>query len=130
MSHFHVENLKKNGSLFKCKSWIRTHQLLLLPKYNKTQFNSLLSVSMLFLFTFISTLTNIRQINWIFYNHMNKKGYFYSHENIISYGIPLLPRLFIPHYQNTWKFQCKLRDKYYSLMLRCLKINYINLRTK
>ena len=36
---------------FKCKSWIkRTHQLLLLPKYNKTQLNSLLDVSMLFLF--------------------------------------------------------------------------------
>ena len=36
---------------FKCKSWIKkTHQLLLLPKYNKTQVNSLLNVSMLFLF--------------------------------------------------------------------------------
>ena len=52
---------------FKCKSWIKkTHQLLLLPKYNKTQVNSLLNVSMLFIFIFISTLTNIRQINWIF----------------------------------------------------------------
>ena len=30
---------------------------------------------------------------------MNKKGYFYSHENIISYGIPLLARFFISHYQ-------------------------------
>ena len=28
----------------------KTHQLLLLPKYNKTQVNSLLNVSMLFLF--------------------------------------------------------------------------------
>ena len=36
---------------FKCKSWIKkTNQLLLLPKYNKAQVNSLLNVSMLFLF--------------------------------------------------------------------------------
>ena len=37
---------------FKCKSWIRkkTHQLLILPKYNKTQVNGLLNVSMLFIF--------------------------------------------------------------------------------
>ena len=33
---------------FKCRSWIK--KLLLLPKYNKTQVNSLLNVSMLFLF--------------------------------------------------------------------------------
>ena len=39
---------------------------------------------------------------------MNKKGYFYSHENIISYGIPLLARFFIPHYQAL----CK--DPYFS----------------
>ena len=36
---------------FKCKSWIKkTNQLLLLPKYNKAQVNSLLNVSMLSLF--------------------------------------------------------------------------------
>ena len=36
---------------FKCKVWIKkTHQLLLLPKYSKTQVNSLLNVSVLFLF--------------------------------------------------------------------------------
>ena len=39
---------------FKCKSWIKkTHQLtaaMLLPKYSKTQVNSLLNASMLFLF--------------------------------------------------------------------------------
>ena len=36
-----------------------------------------------------------------FHNQMNKNGYFYSHENIISNGIPLLARLSIPPYQNT-----------------------------
>ena len=99
---------------FECISWIKKpNQLLFLPKYNKTQVNSLLNVSMVFLFIFISTLTNIRQ-KWsgYFYDHMNKKGYFYSHESIIScgIGIPLLARLFIPHYQKTWKIQCKLRE--------------------
>ena len=29
-------------------------------------------------------------MNWYFYNHINKKSYCYSHENITSYGIPLL----------------------------------------
>ena len=52
---------------FECISWIKKpNQLLFLPKYNKTQVNSLLNVSVLFLFFFISTLTNIRQINWEF----------------------------------------------------------------
>ena len=44
----------KKESKFKCKSWIKkTHQLtaaMLLPKYSKTQVNSLLPVSKLFLF--------------------------------------------------------------------------------
>ena len=36
---------------FRCKSWIKkTHQLLLLAKYSKTQVSSLLNLSMLFLF--------------------------------------------------------------------------------
>ena len=68
----------------------KTHEQLLLPKNNKTQVNSLLNIPMLFL-----------------YDHMNKEGYFYSHENI--YGIPLLARLSIPH-QKTWKVSCKLRE--------------------
>ena len=51
---------------FKWKSWIKkTHQLQLLPKYNKTQVISLLDVSILFLFIFISTLANSK-ISWIF----------------------------------------------------------------
>ena len=65
-----------------------------------------------------------------FYNHINKKGYFYSHENITSYGIPLLARLSIPHYQKTWKVQWKLGEINVILMLLCLKVNCINLRTK
>ena len=49
------------------KEWkFKTHQLLLLPKYNKTQVDSLFNVSLLFLFIFMSTLKNIRQVNWIF----------------------------------------------------------------
>ena len=35
-----------------------------------------------------------------FYNISKKKGNFDSHKNI-SYGIPLLARLSIPHYQKT-----------------------------
>ena len=42
----------------------------------------------------------------IFKTHQPKE-LFYSHENIISYGIPLLARFTIPHYQKTWKVQCK-----------------------
>ena len=42
---------------FKCKSWTKkAHQLLLLPKYNKTQINSLYNVSMLFFFLFYKYL--------------------------------------------------------------------------
>ena len=39
----------------------KNRHLLLLPKYNKIQVNSLLKVSVLFLFIFISK--NIRQMN-------------------------------------------------------------------
>ena len=42
---------------------------------------------------------------------MNKNGYFYSHENGISYGMPLLAgKIVHPHYQKTWKVQRKLRE--------------------
>ena len=78
--------------------------MLLLPKYSKTQVNSLLNVSMQFIFIFISTLTNIIG---------KSTGYFY----------PSLPK------DITGPMQIK-RYKCYSLMLICLKIKFINLRTK
>ena len=55
---------------FKCKSWIKKLLNCCLSQNITKKVNSLLNVSMLFLFIFISTLTNIRQINWIFlYQH-------------------------------------------------------------
>ena len=65
---------------------------------------------------------------------MNKKGCFHSHENIISYGIPLLgPISKIVHpslpKDITGATQIK-RDKCYSLMLLCLKINCINFKNQ
>ena len=72
---------------------------------------SLLNVSMLFPFSSLKGPWKIfGKLTGYFYNHINKKGYFYSHENITSYGIPLLATLFIPHYQKTWKVQCKSRQ--------------------
>ena len=43
----------KNELKFKCKSWIKKNSstaAMLLPKYSKTQVNSLLNASMVFLF--------------------------------------------------------------------------------
>ena len=89
----------------------KTHQLLLLPKYNKTQVNSLLNVSMLFLFTFISTLTNIGEIGY-FYNHVNKKGYFYIHENLIYIWHSTISKIVHPLLSKDMKYPMQInRDK-------------------
>ena len=59
---------------------------------------------------------------------MNKKGYIYSHEN----SIPLLASKIVhPSLSKDMKGPMQIKtDKCYSLMLFCLKINCINLRTK
>ena len=111
-----------------------TNQLLLLPKYNKTQVYSLLNVSMVFLFL---SLQEPQQILYkstgYFFNHINKNSYFYSHT--------LQKTLYISiwhshHYQHSsipknkkGIMQIK-RGKCYSLILLCLKINYVNNKTK
>ena len=63
---------------------------------------------------------------------MNKNGYFYSHENGISYGMPLLAgKIVHPSLSKDLKGPTQIKgDKCYSLMLLCLKMNCINLRTK
>ena len=65
---------------------------------------------------------------------MNKKGYFYSYKNIISYGIPLLgPISKIVHLSLSKDMKGPMqikRDKCYALILLCLLISCINLRTK
>ena len=89
----------------------KTHQQLLLSINNKTQVNSLLNVPMLFL-----------------YNHMNKEGYFYSHENIWHTTIS---KIVDPSLSKDMKGLMQIkRGKCYSLMLLYLKISYINVRTK
>ena len=63
---------------------------------------------------------------------MNKKGYFYSHENGISYVIPLLASKIV-HLSLSKDMKGAMqmkRDKCYSLMLLCLKMNCLNLRIK
>ena len=59
---------------------------MLLPKYSKTQVNSLLNASMLFLFLSLQVPKQILgKLTGYFYNHIIKKGYFYSHEHIIHH---------------------------------------------
>ena len=54
-----------------------------------------------------------------FYNHISKKGYFCSHENITSYGIPLLANKIVhPSLSKDMKVPMQIqRGKCYSLML-------------
>ena len=63
--------------------------------------------------------------------YINKKDFFYSHAPSKKYGIPLLARFSILHYQKNMKGQTQAkRSKCHSLLLLCLKINCINIRTK
>ena len=58
---------------------------------------------------------------------------FYSHENNISYGIPTTISKIVhdPSSSKDMKGPVQIEsDKCYSLMILCLKINCINLRTK
>ena len=119
---------------FKCKSWIKNSKINCcfsqnIAKHKLTVYLMYLCYLFFYLYKY---LTDIGKLTGCFYDYINKKGYFYSHENITSYDIPQLARLSIPHYQNTWKVQCKLREVMltYSLMLFCLKINCINIRAK
>ena len=60
---------------------------------------------------------------------MNKKGCFYGHENII--WDTTITKIVHPSLLKDMKGPVQIkRDKCYSLMLLCLKINFINLRTK
>ena len=107
---------KKEGK-FKCKSWIKKLINCYFSQNIKKQVNSLLNVSLLFLFISINTLTNIRQINWIFLKH------------IIKYTT--ISKIIHPSLRKQMKGPMQIRkDKCYSSMLLCLKINYINLKTK
>ena len=102
---------------FKCKSWIKKLINCYFSQNIKKQVNSLLNVSLLFLFISINTLTNIRQINWIFLKH------------IIKYTT--ISKIIHPSLRKQMKGPMQImKDKCYSSMLLCLKINYINLKTK
>ena len=68
-----------------------------------------------------------------FYNHINKKGYVYSHENITSYTTwnTTISKIVHSSLSKDMKGPMQIkRGKCYSLMLLCLKINCINIRTK
>ena len=82
------------------------------------------------IFPFIFIRTFIKKMNWIFYNHVNKKGYFSNHENIISYDITTISKIVHPSLSKDMKGPVQINVNCYSLMLLCLKINCINLRTK
>ena len=69
---------------------------MFLPKYKKTQVNSLLNASTLFLFLSLQVSSHIQgKSTGYSYNHINKKGYFYSHAPSKTYYIPLLETLSI-----------------------------------
>ena len=75
------------------------------------------------LFLFLSLLEQIyTKSTGYFHNHINKNGYFYSHE---------IYRIVHPSLSKDMKGPIQInRDECYSLMLLCLKINSINIRTK
>ena len=76
--------LKKEWK-FKSKSWVKKYKAL--TAYLK------------YLCYFFSYL-----YKFLYKYHINKKGHFYSHENITSYGIPVLARLLISHFQKHEQF--------------------------
>ena len=87
---------------------------------------------MLFLFILISTLTNIREINWVFLQPHEQEGLFLQpRKQYIIWHTTIsqqdCPSLIIKRHE---KSNANQGDKCYSLMLLCLKINCINLRSK
>ena len=86
---------------------------------------------MLFLFIFISTLTNIRQINWAFLKSHEQKGLIQPRKHQIIIWHTTISKIVHPSLSKNMKGPIQIkREKCYSLMLLCLKINCIKLRTK
>ena len=88
---------------FRRKSWIKELINCCFSQNitkHKLAYNSLLNVSMLFS-SYLYKYFNKYQGNQLDI-FITTSTYFYD--------IPLLVRLSIPHYQKTWKVQCKLRD--------------------
>ena len=102
-----------------------------LPKYNKTEVNSLLNVSTLFLFIFISTFSNIREIKWM-WTTWTKRATFIVTKTLYHEAYHYtISEIVHPSLSKDMKGPMQFkRDKCYSLMLLCLKINCINLITK
>ena len=74
------------------------------------------------IFPFIFIRTFIKKMNWIFYNHVNKKGYFSNHENIISYDITTISKIVHPSLSKDMKGPVQIkRGKFYSLSINLPK---------
>ena len=109
-SHFHVDNLKKWK--FKCKYWIKK---VINCCFSKNIRKHKLTDYLMYLCYFFSYLYKYFNRYWanqldIFIITSTKKAIFIGTHLKKIYGIPLLARLSIPHYQKIWKVQFKLRE--------------------
>ena len=126
---------------FKCKSWIKT---LINCCFSQNTTHKL-TAYLMYIWYFFSYIHKYLKRCWAkltgyFYDHINRKRYFYSHENITSYTLLDSLRFFwfftisrIVHSPLSKEMKGPMRikgGKCYSLMLLCLKINCINIRTK
>ena len=97
---------------FKCKSWIKK---LINCCFSQNITKHKLTAYLMYLCYFFFYLYKYLNRYWanqldIFFKHINRKGYFYSHKNT-SYDISLyVIWLSIPCYPKTWKVERKLRE--------------------